>query len=218
MEIFGYTFKNDALLDVALTTPSFRMDSPDAQDNQRLEFLGDSVLSLMSAERLFASCPSEKEGVLTVKRSQMVSTPALCDAAVRLGLAKRLRRSLHAEPLTSKTKALADSIEAVIGAVYLDGGLDAARQVFEVLELSSHAASGSWSVNPKGDLQAKAQAMKPPQHPRYDLLATTGKAHAPVFTVKVTVDGIGEATASATNRKEAESLAAAELLTRFPAS
>lgn len=218
MEIFGHTFKNAALLDVALTTPSFRMDAPDAQDNQRLEFLGDSVLGLMSSERLYATCPSEKEGSLTIKRAQMVSTPALCDAAMRLGLVERLKRSVHAERLTSRSKALADAIEAILGAVYLDGGLDAARKVFETLELSSHAASGSWSANPKGDLQVKAQALKPPQHPRYELLATAGKAHAPIFTVKATVDGIGEATASATCRKEAESRAAAELLTRFPAS
>jgi len=216
MEIFGYTFHDESLLEIALTTPSFRMDTPSARDNQRLEFLGDSVLGLLSAESLYANDPQEKEGQLTIKRSAMVSTPALCDVAVRFGIAERLRRNKHAEALTSKSKTLADAVEAIIGAVYLDGGLEAARRVFRALELSSHAESGAWRVNPKGDLQIKAQALKPPQHPRYELLATAGKAHAPIFTVKVIVDGIGEAVASAHCRKEADMQAAAELLTHFP--
>ena len=103
-------------------------------------------------------------------------------------------------------------MEAVLGAAYLDGGLDAARQMFDALELLPNAEEGTWSENPKGDLQVRAQAMKPPRHPEYELLQTAGKAHEPVFTVRVTVDGMGSATASARSHKQAESLAAAELL------
>ena len=66
MDIFGYTFRDESLLDEALTTPSYRMQHPEAKDNQRLEFLGDAVLGLLSAERLFAEFPSEQEGPLTV--------------------------------------------------------------------------------------------------------------------------------------------------------
>ena len=86
MEIVGYEFKNEALLEEALTTPAYRMDVPDAKDNQRLEFLGDAVLGMLSAERLYAEFPEEQEGPLTVRRTHMVSAAALCETANRLGL------------------------------------------------------------------------------------------------------------------------------------
>ena len=210
--IFGYTFANPALLEEALTTPAFRMTEPEARDNQRLEFLGDAVLDLLAADQLYAESPEDKEGPLTVRRSQMVSSPALCAAANRLGLAPFLRRNVGAEPLAPNAKALADAVEAIIGAAWLDGGLAAARRIYAALALESAAETGAWSGNPKGELQVRAQAMKPPRHPLYELLKTEGRAHEPVFTVRVTVDGIGSATASARSHKQAESLAAAELL------
>ena len=211
-EIFGYQFKDEALLEEALTTPSYRMDVPSAKDNQRLEFLGDAVLGMLSAERLFAEFPSEPEGPLTVRRTHMVSAAALCEAANRLGLAARLRRNRGGAELPRNAKTLADAIEAIIGAAYMDGGFAAAKQVFDELELTANAGEAEWSGNPKGELQVRAQAMKPPRHPEYELLKTEGKAHEPVFTVRVTVDGMGSATASARSHKLAESRAAAELL------
>ena len=215
MEIFGYTFADEALLEEALTTPSYRMQFPDAKDNQRLEFLGDAVLGLLSAERLYGELPHEQEGPLTIRRTHMVSAAALCEAAARHGLAARLRRNKGAEELPRHAKTLADAIEAIIGAAYLDGGFAAAKRVFDALELDSNAERGDWSVNPKGDLQIKAQAMKPPRQPEYTLLETSGKAHEPIFTVKVSVEGVGEAVAKAGVRKEAEALAAAELLKKL---
>lgn len=210
--IFNYTFRNPALLEEALTTPSYRMTEPLARDNQRLEFLGDAVLDLLAADRLYRTCPEAQEGPLTIRRTHMVSSPALCAAAARHDLAQLLKRNKGAAPLAPNAKTLADAIEAVIGAAWLDGGLDAARTVFEVLALESVAETAAWSDNPKGDLQIKAQAMNPPQHPEYTLLGVEGQAHAPVFTVKVTVTGLGSATARAGSRKEAESQAAAKLL------
>ena len=212
MEIFGYEFRDAALLETALTTPSYRMDRPEAADNQRLEFLGDAVLGLLSAERVFAEFPDDPEGPLTVRRTHMVSSAALCEVAARAGLAARLRRNRGAAALPKNAKTLADAIEAIIGAAYLDGGFAAAKTVFEALALNANAAEDEWSGNPKGELQVRAQAMKPPRHPAYELLKTEGKAHEPVFTVRVTVDGVGSATASARSHKLAESLAAAELL------
>ena len=214
MEIFGYEFKNEAFLEEALTTPAYRMDVPTAKDNQRLEFLGDAVLGMLSAERLYAEFPEEQEGPLTVRRTHMVSAAALCEAANRQGLAARLKRNAGAAELPRNAKTLADAIEAIIGAAYLDGGFASAKQVFDALELSANAAENEWSGNPKGELQVRAQAMKPPRHPAYELLKTEGKAHEPVFTVRVTVDGMGSATASARSHKQAESLAAAELLAK----
>jgi len=210
--IFNYTFRNPGLLDEALTTPAYRMTFPDARDNQRLEFLGDAVLDFLAADRLYSESPDEAEGPLTIRRTHMVSTPALCAAAARNDLAPLLKRNKGAEPLPPNAKTLADAIEAVIGAAWLDGGLSAAKTVFDALELESNAETGTWSGNPKGDLQIKAQAMTPPRHPVYTLLSTGGKAHEPLFTVKVSVDGIGEATATARSRKEADGAAAAKLL------
>jgi len=212
MEIFGYEFANEALLKEALTTPAYKMDTPDAKDNQRLEFLGDAVLGLLAAERLHAEFDSADEGSLTVRRTHMVSSAALCAAAARFDLASRLLRNRHAAPLAATAKTLADAVEAVLGAAYLDGGLEAARRIFDALELSVHAEEGAWSENPKGDLQVLAQAMNPPRHPHYELLQVVGKAHEPVFTVRVSVEGLGSVEASAHTRKEAEALAAAKLL------
>ena len=212
MQIFGYEFADEALLKEALTTPSYRMQCPSATDNQRLEFLGDAVLGLMAGERLFCEFPKEKEGHLTVMRAHMVSSAALCEAAMRHGLRERLRRNRGATELPADSKTLADAVEAVIGAAYLDGGLPAAKTVFENLELEAKAEVSDAMINPKGELQVRAQAMKPPAHPVYTLVKTTGKAHEPVFTVKVAVEGFGEAVAEAGNRKEAEMRAAAKLL------
>ena len=212
MEIFGYSFKDEGLLTEALTTPSYRMTFPDATDNQRLEFLGDAVLGLLSAERVFAAFPKEAEGPLTVRRTHMVSSAALCEAANRAGLASSLRRNRGADDLPRNAKTLADAVEAIIGAAYLDGGLEAAAQVFEALDLSANAAEGEWNGNPKGELQVISQAMTPPRRPEYTLVKTAGTAHEPVFTVRVKVEGLGEAEATSGSHKKAESLAAANLL------
>lgn len=212
MEIFGYEFSNDALLEEALTTPAYRMEHPDVRDNQRMEFLGDAVLGLLAANKLYAECPKEAEGPLTVKRARMVSSAALCEAADRLGLAERLRQNKSAAPLQKGAKTIADAVEAVIGAAWLDGGLDAAKAVFEALALSPNAKGNLALDNPKGALQIKAQAMTPPRLPVYTRVNTSGKSHSPIFTVKVFVEGMGEAFAEAGSHKEAEALAAAKLL------
>ena len=212
MEIFGYKFKNSALLNIALTTPSRKMDNPSAKDNQRLEFLGDAVLGMLSAERVYHAYPNVKEGALTVKRTHMVSSAALCAAAARSGFGSLLKQNRAAAELPANSKTIADAIEAVIGAAYLDGGYEAAQTVFQTVELESNADRGEWIENPKGELQIRTQAMIPPRRPDYVLVKTAGMAHKPTFTVKVVVDGIGEATAEAGTRKEAESLAAGIML------
>jgi ribonuclease-3 len=209
----GHDFLDESLLQEALTTPSFRMDHPSASDNQRLEFLGDAVLGLLAAERLYAEHPKEKEGRLTVLRARMVSTPALAAAAERISLADNLKLGRAAAPIMRGAKVLADAVEALIGAAYLDGGLASAREVFDALELLSPSLyDGAWGGNPKGELQIRMQAMNPPRRPEYTLVSTSGKAHEPVFTVRVKVDGVGEAVSSARTRKEAEAAAASNLL------
>ena len=212
MELLGYRFKDESLAETALTTPACKIDRPDVVDNQRLEFLGDSVINFLAAERLYAAQPTEKEGSLTVRRTHMVSTAALCAAAAEQGLIPLLKRNRGAAEVPRNSKTLADAVEAVVGAAYLDGGMDAARTVFETLGVAAFAAKGEWSENPKGELQEFAQRMDPPRHPVYELLSVAGKAHEPVFSVRVSVEGVGSASASAHNRKEAEAEAARRLL------
>lgn len=212
MEFCGHDFADAALLAEALTTPSCRMENPSARDNQRLEFLGDAVLGMVAAERLYAELPGENEGALTVRRTRMVSTAALAAAAARAGLAAHLKVGRGAPPVAEGSKTLADAVEAVIGAAYLDGGIAAAREVFAALGLGEEPAAAEWGGNPKGELQVRVQAMKPPRHPEYTLVSVAGKSHEPVFTARVRVEGVGEAEASARTHKEAEAAAAARLL------
>ena len=212
MELLGHVFRNPALAEAALTTPAFRMDHPGASDNQRLEFLGDSVLGFLAADRLYATSVHDTEGELTVSRTHMVSTAALCAAANRHGLIALLRRNKGAEELPRNSKTLADTVEAIIGAAWLDAGLEGAREVFDTLGLRPDSPE---TENPKGDLQILTQALMPPRQPVYELLSKTGKPHAPVFTVRVHVEGCGEETAVASSRREAESRAAAALLSRL---
>ena len=160
-EIFGYTFKNPAFLATALTTPAYRMMFPDSEDNQRLEFHGDAVLGLLAADALYRECPDTPEGGLTVRRCHMVSTGALCAAAQRLNLAPLLRRNKGAKELRPNSHTLADAVEAIIGAAWLDGGLEAARTIFDALGVKANAESGDWSVNPKEAFAGTASQLPP---------------------------------------------------------
>lgn len=216
MKLFDYEFADERLLDEALTTPSYRIDHPAAADNQRLEFLGDAVLGLIAADALYAEHPTDREGKLTGLRARMVSAAALCRAAERHDFARHLKRNRNAAELPRDSKTIADAVEAVIGAAWLEGGLKAAQTVYAALALESDAGEET-EVNPKGALQILAQKMKPPQVPVYALLSTAGKAHAPIFKIKAALDGVGEATAEASTRKAAEQLAAAELLAQLKA-
>ena len=114
-ERIGYTFKDAALLERALTTPACRMDRPGVLDNQRLEFLGDAVLGLLSAEYVFKSHPDEQEGALTVRRTHLVSTVALAEAAEKLGLRDFLKRNAGATELPPRAKVRSStSVSAAI--------------------------------------------------------------------------------------------------------
>jgi ribonuclease III len=211
-EIFGYRFVNGGLLEEALTTPSFRQTTPNARDNQRLEFLGDSVLQMLATDFVFAALPTASEGTMTNKRQHMVSSAALCEVADRHNLAPRLRRNTGATELPRNSKIFADAVEAIIGAAYLDGGFAAAEAIFDFLKLADNLSQDELEGNPRTVLQQRSQAMKPSRLPIYTLLKTEGTSNEPVFTVKVQVEGLGEAVGSARSRKEAETSAAETLL------
>ena len=211
----GYAFRDSALLVQALTTPACRMDHPEDGDNQRLEFLGDAVFGLLSADAVYAAFPADAEGLLTVRRTHLVSGAALADAAERLGLRDFLKFNHGAQPPPPRAKVLADSLEALMGAVWIDGGLPAARAVFTVLDLPFRESFNEWDANPKGYLQVKAQAMHPPRRPVYEVTQVSGVAHAPVVTVHVSVHGLGDAVATAGSKSAAEVAAAAALLEKI---
>ncbi|MBO7309418.1 MAG: ribonuclease III [Kiritimatiellae bacterium] len=210
--LFGYTFKNAFLLEEALTTPSFRMTTPKASDNQRLEFLGDAVLGLLATDWLYENNPSLKEGELTGKRQHMVSTAALCEAVEGGDFISLLKRNKGAGELSPKSKTVADAVEAVIGAAWLDGGLEAAKTIFDNLSLTANSRFGELDGNPKSALQHLTQAMVPPRMPSYRLVKTTGTSNKPTFTVEVTVEGVGSAQGEGGSRREADSAAAMKLI------
>ena len=124
--VLGHVFSNKALLEEALTTPSFKMTSPGARDNQRLEFLGDAVLGLLATDWLYANSPSE-EGDMSARRQHMVSASALCAAVAGKGFVAMLKRNKGAGELPETAKTVADAVEAVMGAAWLDGGMAAAK-------------------------------------------------------------------------------------------
>ncbi len=208
----GYAFKDSRLLERALTTPACKMSNPSAHDNQRLEFLGDAVIGLLSAATVFRAYPDDQEGMLTVRRTHLVSGKALIDAAEKFGLRKYLKLNAGAHELQKGAKVLADAVEALMGAVWLDGGFEAAERVFKNFDLPFEEDLNEWDSNPKGYLQVLAQGLKPSQVPEYKVDMVRGAQHEPVVTVTVRVKNLGSATATAVSRRRAEVEAAAKLL------
>lgn len=184
-EKLGYRFKDRSLLRTALTHPSYGSDRHVAH-YQRLEFLGDAVLELTVSEHLYRALPEVPEGTLTRMRAHTVREEALCRAARRLQIGSLIRLSVGEERTGGRDKPsiLADVLEAVFAAVYLDGGLEAARGVIlsalsELLEMRSL----SDCLDEKSRLQEALQ--KRGAMPRYAFVSSEGPAHAPVFHYRV---------------------------------
>ena len=209
--VLGHVFANRALLEEALTTPSFKMTSPGARDNQRLEFLGDAVLGFLATDWLYANSPSE-EGDMSARRQHMVSASALCAAVAGKGFVGMLRRNKGAGELPETSKTVADAVEAVMGAAWLDGGMSAAKEVFDFLDLTANARFGELDGNPKTALQHYTQSLKPPITPVYKVVKTSGTSNKPVFTIEVSAGPVGCASGIGGSIKEAESNAASALL------
>lgn len=210
----AYTFHDSALLELALTHASAGVATDRGRrDNERLEFLGDTVLDLIVAEDLFEDEERHTEGKLTEMKAAVVSRKALADAARRLdlALAARLGRGL-AEREPSRA-ILANLFEAIVGAIYLDGGLEAAREfVLRTLEIELEEARARKDVAvPKQGLQERCQR-EFGVTPSYELVERRGDDHSRAFLVRARVADRTFPPAWGRTMKEAESWAAQEAL------
>ena len=212
----GYSFTDRALLDQALTHASASKATAAAADNERLEFLGDRVLGLLAAEALIARDPRWREGELSRRHAALVSGSACAQAARRLdiGAALRLAGGAASQGGRANERIVGDAMEAVIAAVYLDGGAAAARSLFERAWSHALAAlSGAAPKDAKSVLQEWAMARGLPL-PAYRLLARSGPDHAPSFTVAAAVSGHAPASGAGGSLQAAEKAAAAAFLAR----
>lgn len=204
-----YRFRKKELLEAALTHPSYRYETPAAEaDNQRLEFLGDAVLGLLAADMLVEKNPQAAEGDLTKLKSAISSGTALASAARSLGLGEHLRlgKGEAASGGANRDSNLEDALEALLGAVWLDGGLKAARKFFERNIFQTLQAAEPVIENPKGMLQEYAQK-KGYAVPEYKVLEANGPDHARHYLVEVVVSNYAYR-GEGTSRREAEKMAA----------
>jgi ribonuclease-3 len=183
-------------LDEALTHPSGANEqraSARMADNQRLEFLGDAVLGLCVSELLMNRFPLADEGELSVKRASLVNTDALAAWArtVELGAALRMGRGADTAGERDRSNVLADAVEALVGAIYIDLGLESAREITRVIVAEPLEVIGRLPLvgrDPKSELQERVQADGRPS-PVYRVMAAEGPAHERLFTVAVEAFG-----------------------------
>lgn len=205
MRKLGYQFQQQDLLEQALTHRSCK-----GQHNERLEFLGDALLGLVIAEALYARFPQTREGDLTRMRSALVKGVTLASIAQELGLSEFLR--LGPGELKSggfrRESILADALEAIIGAIYLDSGMESCKaQIMLWFEQRLNEITPGQQKDSKTLLQEYLQGLRKPL-PTYDVVATIGEAHQQTFTVRCTVPGMAPITASGSSRRKAEQDAA----------
>lgn len=202
----GYSFRKPELLIVALTHPSaVAIGEP---HYERLEFLGDAVLDLVIADLLMRRFPDAKEGALSKERASIVNGQTLALKAVEIGLERRLRLGKGEEKSggRGKTSILAASFEGIVGAIYSDGGLAAAREVLERLfadEIGGPAAQRDY----KTELQEIAYRFFQAQ-PIYELIATDGPDHAKRFTTRLRIAGRELGRGEGASKKQSEQAAA----------
>ena len=200
----------------ALTHRSYCNEHPGRQSNERLEFLGDAVLSLVISQRLYRLLPDQPEGELTARRSNLVQTSTLAAKAQLLQLDKQLLLSRGEEDSGGRhnPSLLANTFEAVLGAMYLDQGLAACDQYLQEVFPDAELTSATEMKDPKSLLQEKAQA-----HglgtPLYTTVRSTGPDHAKKFTVSVKVDHLPTGVGEGSSKQRAEAAAATAALAKL---
>lgn len=211
-ERFGYRFKDVALLNLALTHASTGAD----HNYERLEFLGDRVLGLVMAELLYEEFPDEAEGDLARRHAALVSGETLAQLSDGVGLGDVLKISEgeRAGGGARNENILADVMEALIGATYLDGGISPCRSVIAAIWKNVLHTMHTPPRDPKTALQEWAQG-RGLKLPHYEVTGRSGPDHAPQFTVTVSVDGHPALSAEGPSRRAAEKAAAVLLLGRI---
>lgn len=210
----GHDFSQPEYLVRALTHPS--ISSQSRPDNQRLEFLGDRVLGLVIAEALFRADQDAAEGTLAPRYNALVRRETCADVAreLDLGAVLKLGRSEMVSGGRRKDALLADAMEAVIAAIYLDSGFEAARDVVLTLWRARVEAVEEDARDPKSALQEWAQA-KGQKPPGYTEVGRKGPDHAPVFTIEARLDDGTAERATASSKRAAEMAAARALLAKI---
>jgi ribonuclease-3 len=213
----AYQFRNRALLQTAVTHSSYAVENPAAENNQRLEFLGDAVLQILIAEALYRLFPHDREGLLSKRRSLLVNQNFLSQLTRQIGAdaCLRLGKSELKSGGRERTSVLGDAFEALVGAVYLDSDLAETRRVVMVVygDISVHLAASEEADNPKGRLQELVQPLHGNNALRYEVTATEGEDHARVFEVAVFLHDRFLGKGRGTPRKVAEESAARAALT-----
>ena len=216
----GYHFRDPALIQRALThrsaTGNHAVAESFAAHNEQLEYLGDAVLGIVVSEFLLRTFSQWSEGQLSKSRARLVNASSLYAAALRLGLSGHLRVGKGEEKTGGREKPalLADAFEAVVAAIYLDGGLESAREFVNRALLRSAIESAGGELgrsDHKSALQELLQARGLPPA-RYDVVREAGPDHRKTFWVSVSVPGIVTATGEGSTKKEAEQSAAAQAL------
>ena len=207
-----YKFRNGLLLAEALTHPSISLERKNYPfDNQRLEFLGDSVIQVSVTEHLFRMFPDFGEGQLTKLRTRIVSRTALRNRAAKLDLGSYIMMGRGEEASGGRERAstLADVFESLVGAIYLDGGFDAARIFIlrQMEEVFTEIANQPEEINPKGFLQEILQAIEPAA-PEYQILSQSGPEHSKNFICSVVWNGQELGRGCGSSKKEAQVAAA----------
>ncbi|MEK6207764.1 MAG: ribonuclease III [Chloroflexota bacterium] len=215
IEIGGYRFKDQALLENALTHSSYLHEHPEenAHDFERLEFLGDAVVDLVVGEELYRRFPDATEGELTALRAALVSSAALAEVGRQLGLPDSARLGRGEEETGGRGRAglSASLYESVVGACYIEGGLEAASaMVHETMGEAIAATLSSPRKSPKTLLQEWAQGAHHPL-PLYRTLDVSGPEHKRGFVVEVEVAG-SVAQGTGASKRAAEEAAAAKLM------
>ena len=212
----GYHFSNPELLNQALTHPSFHEHKKQKPNNQRLEFLGDSSLGAILSEKLYHLYPESDEGILSKRKAVLAQGSTLAQLArnLNLGAFLRMGASEKKNKGNERESTLEDGLEALIGAIFLDGGMNATKErVLSWLgESNGQIDHSHTNFNPKGQLQEFVQANRPDEKIRYKLIKETGPPHDKTFRMKVTIGEREFGEGEGRSKKEAEEKAAEEAL------
>lgn len=216
----GYRFRRPELLELALTHRSYANEQELERHNERLEFLGDAVLGLVAARWLYEEHPELPEGELSKRKASLVSAPALAAFSTELGVGRELRLGVGEERSggRSKPSLLADTLEAVLGAIYLDGGLAPVRKVVTpMLERALAERPRLHEEDAKTRLQEVVQARGRPL-PEYRIVDEVGPDHAKRFVVECYLEDRSAGRGEGRTKKRAEQRAAAQALEAVLAS